>query len=194
MMPQQVLLVAARRCELCGFRFAPAGCTPIAPSRGQHLRRNRVLGEIVEDHPMVGGIEQPPLLELALDLDEAVAQLAQKPNARRLIINKGTAAPIGTDQASQHDRLAVSLEPGFTQNCMSGMVSSDRKFGCHRRLLRSRSNEPSLCPFPKRQPQSIEQDRFAGARFARQHAQTRSKGELEAIDENNVPDIQPKQH
>ena len=36
-----------------------------------------MLGKGVEDHPVVGGVQQPALFELALDLDEAVAEVAQ---------------------------------------------------------------------------------------------------------------------
>ena len=61
---------------------------------------------------MVGGVEQPALLELALDLDEAVAELAQQPDARRFVVDKGAAAAVRTEQPAQHDGLALAIEPG----------------------------------------------------------------------------------
>src|SRR6516165_2581753 len=57
---------------------------------------------------MVGGVEKSALLELTLDLDETVAELAQQPDARRLVIDKGAAAAVDADEPAQHDRFALA--------------------------------------------------------------------------------------
>ena len=67
-------------------------------------------------------VEQAALLELALDLDQAVAELAQQADARRLVVDKGAAAAVGAEQPAQHDRLAVAVEPGLAQDRMGRMV------------------------------------------------------------------------
>ena len=46
----------------------------------------------------VGRVEQAVLLALALDLDEAVAELAQQADAGRLVVDKGAAAAVGGEQ------------------------------------------------------------------------------------------------
>ena len=46
----------------------------------------------------------------------------------------------------------------------------------------------------QRQAQSIEQDRFAGAGLAGQHAQARREGEIEAVDQDDVADGEAEQH
>ena len=188
-MAQQVFFVAAR-----GEAAAPpppraAGasrqsCQAAASAAGV----DRVLGEGVEDRAVVGRVEQAALLELALDLDEAVAELAQQPDARRLVVDKGAAAAVGADQPAQHDRLAVAVEPGLAQDRVRRVVAPDRELGRHRRLLAPRPHQPGLGPLAERQAQRIQQDRFAGAGLAGQHAQPRPEGEVEAVDQDNVAD------
>src|SRR5205807_4277184 len=141
-----VFFIAARRKQPCRFGLALPRFTPVMPGLGERVRGHAVLAESVEDNTVVGGIEQPALLELALDLDEAVAELAQQPDARRLVVDKGAAAPIGPDEAAQYDRLAVAVEPGLAQDRVRRVVAPDREFRRYRGLLSPGSNQPALRP------------------------------------------------
>ena len=194
MVAQQVLFVAARREQPRRFGLALLRFAPVVPSLCERIRGHAVLGEGVEDHAVVGGIEQPALLELALDLDEAVAELAQQPDARRLVVDKGAAASVGPDQPAQYDRLAVAVEPGLAQDRMRRVVAPDREFRRYRGLLSPRPHQPALRPLAERQAQRIEQDRLAGAGLTGQHAQAGTEGEVEAVDQYNVANIEAEQH
>src|SRR5205807_161862 len=194
MVAQQVLFVAARRELPRRVGLALPRFAPIVPGLRERVRGDAVLGEGVEDHAVVGGIEQPALLELALDLDQALAELAQQPDARRLVVDKGAAAPVGADQPAQHDSFAVAVEPGLAQDRMRRMVAPDREFRRYGGLLSPGSNQTALRPFAERQTQRIEQDRLAGAGLAGQHAQAGTEGEVEAVDQYNVANIEAEQH
>ena len=76
-MAQQILFLAARGEAARGFGFAALRLAPLAPGPRHCGRSDRMLGEGVENGTVVGRIEEPALLELALDFDEAVAELAQ---------------------------------------------------------------------------------------------------------------------
>ena len=191
---QQILLLAARGEESCRFRLARPRLAPVLPGLRERRRARRMLGEGVEDHAMVGGIEEPALLELALDLDEAVAELAQQSHARRLVVDKGAAAPVGREQPAQDDRLAVAVTPGLAQDRMGGVVAPDRELGRHRRLLRAGPHQAGLCPPAERQAERVQQDRLAGPGLAGQHAEPRAKGESEPIDQHDIADGQAEQH
>src|SRR5271166_4281125 len=156
-MAQQILLLAARGEEPSGLGFALPRRAPVVPGFGEPRVTERMLGESVEEHAMVGRIEQPALLELALDLDQAVAELAQQPDTRRRIVDKGTAAAVGREQPAQDDRLAVAVEPGLAQDRMGGVIASDGKLGRYRRLLRPDTHEPGLRPAAERQAQRVQQ-------------------------------------
>src|SRR6201999_218638 len=109
------------------FRFALPGVAPAVPSLGQNVRGHIMLGEGVENHAGVGRVEKSALLELALYFDEAVTELAQQPDARRLGIDASAAAPVGAELPAQYDRLAVGLKPGLPQDRTGRMVASDRE-------------------------------------------------------------------
>ena len=191
---QQLLLLAARGEEPRGFGFVSPRRAPVVPGLRQRRGPDRMLGEGVEDHAMIGRIEQPALLELALDLDQAVAELAQQPDTRRRIVDKGAAAAVGREQPAQDDRLAVAVEPGLAQDRMGGMVASDRELGRYRGLLGPGAHEPGLRAAAERQTQRVQQDRLAGAGLAGQHAQPRAKGEREPIDQHDIANGQAEQH
>jgi L-methionine (R)-S-oxide reductase len=194
LVPQQVLFLAARREQPGRFGFALSDLAPFLPSLGERRRGHVMLGKGVEDRAMVGRIEQSALLELTLDLDEAVTELAQQPDARRFVVDKGTAAPIGSEHPPQHDRVPFVFEPGLAQDRMRRMVAPDRELRRYRRLLRPRPHQPSLRSLAERQAQRIEQDRFAGASLAGQHAKARTKDQVETVDQDNVTNIQAEQH
>ena len=166
---QQILLLSACGGKPGSFLFAPQHRPPIPPGLG-HRRSTRMFGESVEDHPMIGGIEQAALLELALDFDQTVAELAQQTDARRLVIDKGPAAAVAAHQPAQHDRLAIAVEPGFAQDRIGRMVLPDREFGADRGFAGAVAHEPRFDAFSQRQPQRIEQDRLSRPGLAGQDA------------------------
>ncbi len=89
---------------------ADARRAPVVPGLRQRRCAACVLGEGVEHRAVVGRVEQAALLELALDFDQAVAELAQQADARRLVIDKGAAAAVGAQKPAQHNRVAVAVE------------------------------------------------------------------------------------
>ena len=58
---------------------------------------------------MGGGIEQAVLLELADDLHQPVADLAQQADAHGLVVDEGAAAAVGAELAAQQ-QIAFDLE------------------------------------------------------------------------------------
>ena len=143
---------------------------------------------------MVGRIEQAALLELPLDFDKAVPELAQNADARRLIIDKGPAAAIAAQQSAQHDRVAVAVEPGLAQDRVRGVVATDRKLGGDCRLSGAVAHEPAIGAPPERQSKRIEEDRFSRSGLAGEHAKSRAKRQIEPIDQDNFAYGEPEQH
>ena len=136
-------------------------------------------------------VQQPALLALALDLDEAVAEFAQQPDAGRLVVDKGAAAAVGGNQPAQHDRAGeVGADPGLAQDRRAGWLSPDREFGDDRGLLGPRAHQARIGPLAERQPERIEQDRLAGAGLAGQHAQPGTERQGQAVDQDDVADRQ----
>ena len=143
---------------------------------------------------MICGVEQAALLELPLDFDQAVAELAQQADARRLVVDKGAAAAVAAQQPAQNDRLAVGVEAGIAENRICRMIATDGEFGGDRRLAGGVAHEPSLGALAQRQPQRVQQDRLPRPGLTGQHAQPRTKRQIEPIDQDNLAYGQAKQH
>ena len=70
-------LVRANTGTALGFGKLCPGVAPVAPRLGQRDGPDRMLGDCVEQRPVRRRVEQAALLTLALQLDQAVAELAQ---------------------------------------------------------------------------------------------------------------------
>ena len=194
MMAQQILFVAAGGGEARCLRLAQARGTPIVPGLAHRRGCRHVPGESVEDRAMIGRVQEAALLELTLDLDQAVAELAQEADAGRLVIDKGAAAAVGAQQPAQHDRFAIIVEAGFAQHRIGRVIAPDREFGGDRRLARALAHQPGLAAPPHRQTERVEQDRLPRPGLAGQHAQPLAKGQIKPIDQDNFAYGQAEQH
>ena len=77
---------------------------PVAPGLGDFgaLRRQPAIG--VQHGPVRGRVHQAALLGLALDFHQAVADLAQQRDARRLVVDEGARLALGGEDPAQQDR------------------------------------------------------------------------------------------
>ena len=154
-----------------------------------------MLGEGVEQFAVGRRVEEAALLALALDLGKIVAELAQQPDACRLVIDKGAAAAVGGDDAAQHDRAGeIGRDAGLVENGRGGMIAADRELGGDGGLLGAGADKARIGAAAERQRQRIHQDRFAGAGLARQDAQPRPEREGQAFDQDDIAYREAEQH
>ncbi len=141
------------------------------------------------------GIEQPALLALTLDLDQRVAQLPQQADTGRLVIDEGAAAPVGGNQPAQHDGAGeIATDAGLVQYRERRMVAADDELRGNCRLLGAGPHQAGIGAPSERQAERVEQDRFAGAGLAGQHAQARPEGERQPVDQNHIANRQADEH
>ncbi len=74
------------------------------------------------------------------------------------------------------------------------MLRSEREFRRYRRLLGAVADKSALRTHAQRQSQRIEQDRFARAGLAGQHAEAAMESEIEPVDQHDVPDGESQKH
>ena len=139
-------------------------------------------------------IEQPGLRELALDLDQHIAELTQKADARRLIGDEGAAAAICIDDPAQHDAVIPGRDAGLVEEAPRRVLRRQVEFGGNGRLLRAVAHEPRFRADTERQSQRIEQNRFAGASFAGQHAKPWAEGDIEPVDQHHIAYGKAEEH
>jgi len=80
-------------------------CAPGTVRCPHAIKEGRVAAEGVKCRAMGCRIDEPVLIELTLDLDEAVAELAEEADADRLVVDEGAAAPVRRQHPAQEERL-----------------------------------------------------------------------------------------
>ena len=139
-------------------------------------------------------VEQPPLLELTLNLDEAVTQGAKQTGAGRLVVHEGAAAPVGIEGAAQEQQIVAPVQAVFAEPVAGRMVARHFEGRGHRGLGRARAHQAGVRTLPQSQAEGVQQDRLSGPGFAGQDAQSVFKHQVQAVDQNDVPNRQTVQH
>ncbi len=74
------------------------------------------------------------------------------------------------------------------------MIGLDDKLGGDHRLLGSGPHQARIGPPPERQPERIQENRFARPGLPSEHAQPRPEGKAQPVDQNDVANGQAEQH
>ena len=118
---------------------------------------------------MGAGVHQAALIELALNLDQGVAQTAQHPDAGWLIVHVSARAPVRRHDPPQDQRSVAGVELGFRQDVIDGVLGWQVEFGRHARLVPAGPDQSGFGPGTEREPQCVQQDGFSGAGLTGQH-------------------------
>ena len=122
-----------------------------------------------------------------MNLDDSLRDRTHCLHADGLVVDEGPGASVGKLQAAQNE-IAIDrdiLRGGDAAGRMLGRKVENRG---HLTLRLACAHERPVASAAERQGESIKQDRFAGAGLAGQHGEASPKGEIEAIDQNDVAD------
>ena len=195
---QQILLGRSRRnpCMRLGqCRFRPA---PLVP-RGGNIAHVRA-GIAVQQSPVPAGIDEAPIIMLAVQFDQRAGKFAQQRDTDRLIVHERAgpdgAAALRTQTAADDQRLArLDCNLGLGQHSAQGIGQSrELERRRHARLVGPGADEPGIGTVPQHQAQRIQQDRLAGAGFAREHAETAPEHKVERFDQDHIADGKAGEH
>ena len=149
----------------------------------------------VEQGTVAARIEQAAIVVLAVNLDQKRAKLALEAGGDRLIVDEGAAAAVGLDDAADDQRLARLPGEAVLVEQGEGRVAGGNLEGdADRRLPLPAAHQRALRAHAEREPQRIEQDRFAGPGLAGEHAEARPEFEIERFDQHDVADREAGQH
>jgi hypothetical protein len=170
------------------LRLAPA------PMQRRHLRGHGAKpAKGIQQGQVLARIRQGPVIMLAMDLDEMLPHLAQQLHRHWLVVDRRPRLAIGQLHPAQ-DEIAIHRDVGTPRRRPGGVAIRHVEHRRHLALRLTGANERSIAPPPQRQRESIEQDRFSGTRFARQHKQTRLDRKVETVDQHDVADREPGEH
>ena len=143
---------------------------------------------------MARAVEQAMLLELALNLDQRGAKAAQQSDGHRLIVDEGAAAPVGAEAAAQDQARLLQIDAVLGEPLAYRVHLADIEHGDDRSLVRSRAQQAGLGAAAEGQTQGVEQDRLARPGFPGQRAKPTIEGQIEMVDQDQIPDRQAMQH
>ncbi len=149
--------------------------------------------ESIEQVAVRRGVDQRPLVVLAVDFDQRAADVAHQRHAGRLVVDEDAGAAVGALDPAQDD-VAVVVERVVGEKRARRMVARHVE---HRRdltLLSPVAHQRCVAARAKRQRQSVKQDGFAGAGFAGQHRKAGRKIDVQPLDQDDIADRQSGEH
>ena len=161
------------------------------------LAHGRVLvfepAEGIEQGAVPGGIEKRGVIPRTMDLDQGLANAAQQVDAHRLVVEIGAASTLAVKHPAQDHDLAFP-EAVLLQEPPRGVPGGHLELGAYRGPVSAVTHQRAAAAAAEGEPQSIEQDRFAGAGLAGKDVEARSQAQIEPVDEDDVPNGEPEQH
>ena len=136
-------------------------------------------GESVEQVEVRVGIEQGLVLVLAVKVDEAGGQVAQRGGRREGAVDERAAAALRGDLAADEQFVARRL------------VLEDR---LERGAVLARPDEVGRGAAAEEQADRLDEDRLAGAGFAGQDVEARAELDLDRFDDGQVSDGEEPEH
>src|SRR5205814_936430 len=121
--------------------------------------------------------EQRLVLVLSVQLDEPAREVLQRAGRSKSAVDERAAPALRGDLASDDQLFAAALEDGF-----------------YRRAVFAGANQVARRPAAQQQADGLDEDRFAGAGFAREDVQPRLELDLGGVNDGQVADAQEAEH
>ena len=147
----------------------------------------------VDERAVLGGVDEGAVVVLAVDLHQRRADLAHGLDADGLVIDEGAGAAISHLHAPQ-DQIAIYDDVMAFCDDQRGMAQRQIKGRRHLALRLPLAHEGAIAPAAQRQRESVQQDRLAGAGFARENHEPRPQLQIQPIDQNYVTDRELGEH
>src|SRR4029077_4676334 len=128
--------------------------------RGRFDLRGQI-AEGVEKGPMRRAVEQGPLVMLAVNLDDGVAERPQGLHADGLIIDQGAGAPVGILDAAQNQSVP-RFDIRLLREAKRRMVTREIEGRGPLPLLGAMAHERTIAARAERKRESVKQDGFSG--------------------------------
>ena len=131
---------------------------------------------------------------LAVNIHQVLARLAQLRQRRGVAVDEAARPASAIDRAAQDDSVRIAFKPGFTDIPPYRVIARKIKLGRQFGALRPLPHQRGVAASADQQLDRIDQDGFAGPRFAGEHAESGAGFELDALDDDEIPDAKRAQH
>ncbi len=148
---------------------------------------------MIQQVPLYGTAAERLVEVLAVDVDEHLAQGLELLHGNGIAVDERARPAVGVDDPAQQtlfilvERLILEPRAGFGE---TGYVEFCAELGA----LRTVAHQLAAAALSEDQAQGVDEDRFAGAGFARQHGHSRFELDVDPVDDRKVPHLQIHQH
>ncbi len=156
------------------------------------MRPRRVLArEVVDECEVHGRVEQALRLVLPVHDREVRRHVAQQAHRDERTVHGRAALAARLQLAAEHDLVAVSRQAALVEERLGPGHLEDR---LDRSPLLARADEVGRGAVAEHQAERVDQDRLAGAGFAREQGEAGAELQLQRGDERDVVDSQQFKH
>ena len=173
------------------------GGAPVGMGAGDERRLLLQPAILVEERAVRLRVDQRPVVVLAMDLDQRLADAAHQGDAGGTVVDEAAGPAVGGLDAAQ-DQIAFAeillVEAVVEEDRPHAGAGRQVEGGRHLALLGAMAHQAAIAAPAEGERQRIEQDRLARAGLARQHGETLVEGNVEPFDENDVADRKMNEH
>ena len=138
-------------------------------------------------------VEQRALVVLAVDLDQAGGDGAQRLGADALVVDEGAGAPVGELDPAQ-DQFAFGAHALIGERGEDGVIGRQVEARRHLPLRFAVAGQRAVAARAERERQSVEQDRLSRPGFAGEDGEAVGELEVQLVDQHDVADREPGEH
>ena len=145
---------------------------------------------------MAAWVQQAAIVMLAMNLDQIGSDLAQQGGGGGLAVDEAPASAIGLhltphdQRLTRFDRDARLVENGGQAAVGGGGLETGGNDG----LSRAVADQPAVAAPTQRQPERVEQDRFARPGLTGQNAEAPAEIQVQSLDQDDITNGQRGQH
>jgi hypothetical protein len=139
------------------------------------------------------GVDQRPVVVLAVDFNQQRTGLAHQRHAGRLVVDENPGTAIARLHPAEH-QIAVIIDVIGAQQLARRVIGADIEDRRYLPLVSAVAHEAAVTAATKGERKGIEQNGFAGAGLAGENRKTCVKLEIELLDQNDVADRQLDKH
>lgn len=139
------------------------------------------------------GIDKRPIVVLAVNFNERLADLPHQLNAHRLVVDERLGAAVGRLHAAE-DQIAIVVDAVLAQEEPRRMAGRDVEDSGNLAPVLAVAHERTVAAAAQRKRQTVEKNGFARAGFAGQHRKPGIEAEVKPFDQDDIADRELGEH
>ena len=160
-------------------------------------RRNQLRlhpGELIQKRTVAARRQKAPIVVLAVDLHQRLANGAQGLAADTLIVDESAGRAVGAGDAAEKEAVILPRQPGVRHQGADRVICAGRQSGGHLPVGGAFAHQPLGVAKAEREAERVEKDGLARPGLSGQHVEAAVEDDLQPLDQDNVADRKAFEH